>query len=968
MGGRLRHFQQFWVQNVRDKWAKQVVSKGYAIEFLSRPSLQESPIWTILPKEQHPLLWEEINQMLEKEAIVEIKTKSKGFYSTFFLVPKPDGSQRPILNLKPLNKFLKVQKFKMCTPQIIIPTLRQGDWLASIDLKDAYYQIPILESHRPFLRFAFQERIFQYNVLPFGISTAPRVFTKVLAPIVGILHEKGVRMFPYLDDCLLVARSHSQLLWAVQLTVDVLGQAGFLINLKKSHPCPVQRLQFLGVELDTLQATSFLPRDRALELKQTALDFMKPGSRKTARQFLRLLGLMAAAILMIPLARLKMRPIQMFLNSLWRAAYQPLEFSLQIPPWLITHIAWWADYTNLTQGLKWRRISPTRVLTTDASLEGWGGHLLSKRVQGRWRRCQQRQHINVLELQAVFNSLKSFLPKVRGQTVLVQTDNTTVLHYINKLGGTKSLKMCNLTMNLIEWCTKNKIDLIATHIPGIYNTLADMLSRKIYPYHEWELANRVVQQLFQIWNTPQIDLFATLENKKLPKFCSLRPCPQAEAVDALSLDWSEMFVYAFPPIPLIRQVLMKVEKEPVLMILIAPRWSRRDWYPILLNLLVDFPIRLPGVKDLVTQQKGSAASSQSNRVTTGGLDDQRNRLLAEGLSQEAAETLLASRSENTNKSYQSGWKHFTRWCENRNDDPFTTTITKIVNYLQSCLNDGLSYNTVSLRVNAIQAHHYKYRDGGSLRCTPKIQRFLKGSFVKYPPVKDRVPSWDLPTVLEAMKRAPFEPLQTIPLNLLTFKTIFLLGICSAKRIGELQSLDCRPPFCSVGEGGIVLRPNAQFIPKVPSLTNIEQTLEFSPFGRDSRNPEGTDRAVCVCRAVKIYLQRTKNLRQTHQLFVTYKQGDQGRPVKTQTIATWLKKAISMGHDLQDKPLEGSVKAHSVRKQSCSWADVKCASILDICKQACWQSSNTFVQHYKLDVARTVSERHGQLVLQATHDH
>ena len=130
------------------------------------------------------------------------------------------------------------------------------------------------------------------------------------------------------------------------------------------------------------------------------------------------------------------------LNSLWRAAYQPLEFSLQIPPWLITHIAWWADYMNLTQGLKWR-ISPTTVLTTDTSLQGWGGHLLSKRVQGRWRCCQQRQQINVLELQAVFNSLKSFLPKVRGQTVLVQTDNTTVLHYINKLGGTKSLKLCS---------------------------------------------------------------------------------------------------------------------------------------------------------------------------------------------------------------------------------------------------------------------------------------------------------------------------------------------------------------------------------------------------------------------------------------------------------------------------------------------------------------------------------------------
>ena len=75
-----------------------------------------------------------------------------------------------------------------------------------------------------------------------------------------------------------------------------------------------------------------------------------------------------------------------------------------------------------------------------------------------------------------------------------------------------------------------------------------------------------------------------------------------------------------------------------------------------------------------------------------------------------------------------------------------------------------------------------------------MQRFLKGSFKIYPTVKDRVPSWDLPIVLEALKRSPFEPLQTIPMNFLTIKTVFLLAICSAKRIGELESLDCRPPF------------------------------------------------------------------------------------------------------------------------------------------------------------------------------
>jgi hypothetical protein len=300
-------------------------------------------------------------------------------------------------------------------------------------------------------------------------------------------------------------------------------------------------------------------------------------------------------------------------------------------------------------------------------------------------------------------------------------------------------------------------------------------------------------------------------------------------------------------------------------------------------------------------------------------------------------------------------------------DPHESTITVILNYLQHCLGSGLAYNTINTRINAIQANHVRFRDRKSLRTNPSIQKFLKGSFIRYPPVKDSVPPWDLPTVLDALKLSPFEPMETIELNLLTIKTIFLLGICSAKRIGELQNLDCRPAFCSIGEGGVVLRTNPSFIPKVPSLQNIEQTLEFSPFGKNTRNPEGTQKAICICRALRIYLDRTKDIRRTNQLFVTFKKGDQGKAVKTQTIATWLKKAISMAHSLQGKELRGGIKAHGVRAQSCSWADLKCASIVDICKQACWQSSNTFVKHYKLNLATSVSERHGQLVLQAA-DH
>ena len=206
-----------------------------------------------------------------------------------------------------------------------------------------------------------------------------------------------------------------------------------------------------------------------------------------------------------------------------------MDHLIAVPRFLINHIQWWTIIQNLVQGLKWKLTLPTRVLTTDASLRGWGGHLGNKKVQGRWKRHQLFLHINNLQLQAVFNALKSFLPQVRGQSVLIQTDNTTVLHYIHKMGGTKSEDLCILTWDLINWCKSYTIDLRATHLPGIDNVLADHLSTKILPYHEWELAEQVARKLFHYWPAPEIDLFATFENKELSTFCSLKTHRRAQS-------------------------------------------------------------------------------------------------------------------------------------------------------------------------------------------------------------------------------------------------------------------------------------------------------------------------------------------------------------------------------------------------------------------------------------------------------
>jgi hypothetical protein len=119
-----------------------------------------------------------------------------------------------------------------------------GNWKPSLDLKDASFHVPIRLDVSPFLRFQFLGKVYQFRVLPFGLSTAPRVFTNILAPVIGMLHHQGIYIYPYLDDCLVVAKFKDQLMRALHLSQEALMNAGFMINLNKSNLVPTQKLWF----------------------------------------------------------------------------------------------------------------------------------------------------------------------------------------------------------------------------------------------------------------------------------------------------------------------------------------------------------------------------------------------------------------------------------------------------------------------------------------------------------------------------------------------------------------------------------------------------------------------------------------------------------------------------------------------------------------------------------------------------
>ena len=163
----------------RDAWVINTISR-YQIEFIALPQQSKRPHPIHYTVDQTKLIIQEINELMRKGAISEVENIEGGFYSNLFLVPKKDGGQRPVINLKALNGFVQPQHFKMEGIHTLKDLIKLGDWLAKVDLKDAYFAVPIHKAHEQYLRFSFQGKLYQFNCLPFGLSSAPWVFTKTL--------------------------------------------------------------------------------------------------------------------------------------------------------------------------------------------------------------------------------------------------------------------------------------------------------------------------------------------------------------------------------------------------------------------------------------------------------------------------------------------------------------------------------------------------------------------------------------------------------------------------------------------------------------------------------------------------------------------------------------------------------------------------------------------------------------------
>ena len=395
VGARLQNFWQTWLDLGAGPKIVQILREGYTLPFRIRPHLTRSPtvISRYVDPHRNSYLLEALHQLIDKNAIELVHNQtSLGFFNRLFLVPKPNNKWRPILDLSKLNLFLKVEKFKMETPETIRTSLQQGEWVTSVDFKDAYFHIPIQAQSRKYLRFHVQGRTYQFKALPFDLSTAPMEFTVLVKEVKLMAIRTGIRIHQYLDDWLVRARSQETCLRHTQILVKMCQDLGWLVNLEKSELEPKQVFNFVGYQFDLRSGRVRTTPDRwqSLQDKIQAL-LVLPAC--PVRQFMSLIGLLTATEKQVHLGRLHMRPIQWHLKNSWRVP-ESLEKIIPLPRSLHPHLRWWLEEDNVLQGQPLHPVRHALQIFTDASKEGWGAHLDEFTARGSWLVPETKLHIN----------------------------------------------------------------------------------------------------------------------------------------------------------------------------------------------------------------------------------------------------------------------------------------------------------------------------------------------------------------------------------------------------------------------------------------------------------------------------------------------------------------------------------------------------------------------------------------------
>ena len=759
----------------------EVLRYGYRIPFLCKPPLTKVPI--SLPS-YHPsstkgvALGEATRALVAKSAMELAPLPSLGFYSLLFVVWKTSGSWRPVIDLSILNLYMDVSHFRMETIQSVLLSVRQGDWMASIDLKEAYLQVPVHLDSRSFLRFVAQGNVYPFSALCFSLSTGlltghGSCFRH--SPFLGYPHEAVPRRLarPVILSRVSLSRP--------QCGPRSLPRTGDCCESGEVSPrafpgSPASRgggrlAVFPGFSIAGARRQASVNHQRISILRRSSSEYLAFAARH--------------AVLSLPSRSRKPSSCEIsptlspqVLGSRGPVSQDSLDSRLPQGSSVVARpslsVSWGVSGSGISgSGLLVRRLR-----------RGLGS---SSGFSHRFRPLGCRSSLSVHQCsrasghQEVSPPLPLFSGREECGGILRQLHSSV----ISPQGGGHTVAVPQLPGS-----GNSPLDGVPLHptvtpvhsgVPERSGGLSLSLPHQLR-HTEWSLHPEVFRSISHMWPV-QLDLFATSANRQCSVFFSPFRDPLVTGTDAFLQRWDGLQAYAFPPWSVIPRVLAKFRVSPgTELALIAPYWPRRAWFPDLLHLSLAPPVALPLRRDLLRLPQSPQASPSS-------LERLRRFTRAAGFSSTVASQASLSRRPYSRKAYQLKWQVYRAWCHSHGHSVSRLTLSKVAEFLcwfRSAKNLGVSsirgYRSMLSAVFRFQLP--------SLSSHPVLRDLLRSFCLESAESQLRPQAWDLSLVLRFLNTSTFEPLSAAPLRALTQKVLFLLALATAKRVGELQALFC----------------------------------------------------------------------------------------------------------------------------------------------------------------------------------
>ena len=952
VGGRLRSFRRDWLTNKCSQNVLNIITNGYVLPFRSKPNLIRFPLILSEYKAQQKdqALATCIQSLLSKNAIERVdNVKSLGFYSRLFLVPKPHQRWRPVIDLSRLNTFLHVEKFKMETPESIRTSLIPGEWVASIDLSDAYLHIPIHPSSRKYLRFRLR-----------CSSSPPPVRTSHSPP--GLYHDRkgGETNGP------LKRTQNSPIPGRLADQVPVSGGS------PSEHSGSSRTDSVLGVDnksgkIRTETHTGVLVRGLRIPPRFSPC---KTHSRE-----------MAQTSGFDPTTQVKTWfDCKMFDVSNWIASLNgengpggtPSHEALSVSPQGALEIS---SVAGQPPSLDRSHCSPPRLVAK------------SLQCDERCRPSSQRPQYPTLYRRLKRRLGRSLRPKFyQGSVVRLGKKASHKCPRIegglpgpsrlqgpvpesNSVGGDGQLNSGSLHQQTRRnTLGRDVCSPVEDHdlVPSLSHNIESQAHSRV-PECDGRPAIQVqpsaVNRMVSAPTGLQTDLPEVVHtscrlicHSPEPQTPSIRvsyPRPKGLGHRCSEHKLDQPHSICVPSYGSPSQGDPKDQAMPVPDHRNSPRLARDALVLGPSAALNRDPTATPSVNNPTQTVPQAGVPQQPPAPEPPRLVSRSGQLQEQGFSVEVAERIAAPQRSSTRTIYKSKWALFEKWCRENSVDFSTPSVKQISDffmYLYQDLNrrpstiDG--YRTAIVDTLGPTAQHIAHN--------ADLHRLLSSFHRDHPKSSRNLPKWNLSVVLNELTKAPFEPMKDTDLKHLTLKTAFLLALASGERRSEIHAWVANK-VANLGQWEkVALFPSSDFIAKnqlaregsqsvspvtIPALTTIV----------DRQFKE--DRTLCPVRALRFYLDRTKDLRGSRSLlFISFKKGHTS-DIRPATLSSWLKQTILLCYKQADQQALDlvQVKAHDIRAFAASKAFYGGVSVDQIMQACHWKAHNTFTNFYLKDL-------------------